>query len=246
MPKAKIIGNLLIPLLLASLTAEARAQKTYPADAFTCPFGTNAIYLRDKKSWACRPKLDRSGSAYVREKHHEDPCPDGYWWRKTRETCTPIICKKRFNPNRVRERCPDGHHEHLNTGADWTRPVVCVVDFKEEHLNGEGTSEAGCDLCIIGEKGHFGGSKRPWAFAKPRKKTSAGRSRKGRKSSSGKSGGSDIAERAKKIRKKRPGRRGACPAGQYRASKTHATCIPCPRAKSKRPDALPPGCRRRE
>jgi hypothetical protein len=102
-------------------------------------------------AWVCRPQLELRRDVFAPAKHPEDPCPDGYWWQRVREACTPVTCTSEPNPENLKGLCRKGSHEHLNSSADWTRPISCVVDYEpaNEKTGGKNPVFGGCDLCII-------------------------------------------------------------------------------------------------
>ncbi|MFA5140067.1 MAG: hypothetical protein WC728_12620 [Elusimicrobiota bacterium] len=158
-------------LLAAPLCAPwVLAQEQQASGPYECPKGQTAVRDRIKDQWVCKPRLQTKRDVFGPQKHPQDPCPDGYWWHKTRDFCFPVVCTQEQNPSQLKGLCPIGHHEHLNSGADWTRPIQCVEDYRKrnEATGGAPRRKGNCSLCVIDKPGHHGEQERPWFFEKPR------------------------------------------------------------------------------
>jgi hypothetical protein len=154
-------------LLLAAQLAFGQEQRA--ATPHECPKGQAAVRDRVNGQWACKPRLQLKRDVFGSQKHPQDPCPDGYWWHKTRDSCLPVVCTQEQNPAQLKGLCPFGHHEHLNTGGDSTRPIQCVEDYnkRNEAAGGAPRRKGNCSLCVIDKPGHRGEKERPWFSEKP-------------------------------------------------------------------------------
>lgn len=155
-------------MLAAALWASpARAAERDAKDGHAESCGRGEVSVRDyqRQTYVCKPKLERKRNVFQDEKNPVDPCPEGHWWRKDhRDPCRPVQCRDEQNGDFIPPVCPRHQHEHLVTGQDWTRPIVCVEHYKpgNEKTGGKNPAKGGCDLCTVNERGHFGDSPRPW------------------------------------------------------------------------------------
>lgn len=193
------------------------------AAALECPQDKVAVPDPRTQEVACKPRLKRTREIFDQDKHPQDPCPDGTWWHRTREDCTPVVCTEESNTASLGPLCAKGQHEHLNTGADWTRPIVCVENYKpgNETTGGKNPKKNGCDLCVINKPEHRMDGGRAWRFEKPgeeeRKKKRSG-------SQSGKLdgkrwGGKSARFKAPRIPGGAPKKGDSCPEGEIGAQR---------------------------
>lgn len=219
---------LILLLAVAPEAARAAAQQEV-ADPYSCPPEEVAVRHPVEERWICKPRLRIKRDVFAPPKHDLDPCPEGTWWHKYRDPCLPIVCKTEQNGDLVPPQCGPGQHEHLHTGADWSRPLICVADYQpgNERTGGKRRGAEGCGLCVINQKGHRGENQRPWAtnLRKPKPLSGGGRpsagspgpSPKGRRLRGGQGGVGGAFKRPR-----RP-----CPKGSYSVLAGRPSCRPC-------------------
>jgi len=223
-------STLLAVLLVFPAVSRAQPNEEAVEEPGDCP--PNTVAVRDARSglYACKPRLQRRRDVFGANKHPQDPCPDGYWWHRTRDSCKPVVCTEESNPGQLKGLCLAGQHEHLSSSEDWTHPITCVVDYRKsnEAKGGRNPVHGACDLCVIDEPGHTGGGDRPWAFQKPDAKRKAGASAP----SSGGGGFNGwksaqfkrLGRESRKEREPEPKKAKGCSEGTYTAQ---GKCVPC-------------------
>lgn len=223
---------ILLAACLTPVPASGQQVEREAADPYACGDNEVSVYNRRKDQWICKPRLETKRDLFSAPKHPKDPCPDNYWWHRTRnDMCRPIICMRRQNQSDLSKgMCPQGHHPHLNTGADWVRPISCVEDFRPRNLKtgGKHRRPGKCEVCTIKEHAY----RIPgWQFDRPskkkKKKKRRGTRRRVQSSRSAFTGfGNQVRVRRSK-KKRRKGKRAPCGAG-YRTDQ-EGFCVKCPK-----------------
>jgi hypothetical protein len=206
-----------------------------PASPRVCGKREVRVWDRDSKSYRCQPGLERTGDIFQDEKHEKDPCREGFWWARRRNNpCVPVECREQQNQaDLTKGLCARGHHPHLDTGGDWERPIVCVLDYspQNEATGGKSVKKDGCERCTI--RAHLW-QPSDWNLEKPGGKKKDKKKRRRKKLRGRGRGGSWItggppdrdltvigASRRRRYKK--------CGLGRYSTSELAAKCETCPK-----------------
>lgn len=133
-------------LVLGLLAAPGEAVETVHKDPYSCPKDEVAVYIREEKVYVCKPDFDQQ----VGIRGYEGWCPEGYKMALTMDPCRPVGCfqVQSILPN---WSCPPLHHKHENSGSDWTRPFICVQDYRPGYdvREAKTLSKGHCSVCTI-------------------------------------------------------------------------------------------------
>ena len=168
MPSRATAAIGLVWLMLAAGPAGAQKAEQVVPDPSACSSQHDAVPAKGG-GYVCRSKLKTQGDIFEKEKNPEDPCPEGTWWSPTRDPCSPIVCLRKKNLGSFKNFCPRAHHTHINSGADWEHPIVCVEDFLPENAKNGGAPlrPGGCQVCVFETPDHRNPKGPDWTFRLP-------------------------------------------------------------------------------